>query len=52
MFAEYVTLLADTDKESMVSIVGNYVYSKHYGDVYADLSPLVMSDALYEDWTS
>ena len=41
----YVTLIGDADKEGMASMMGNYVYSRHYKNKYADLLPFIMSNA-------
>ena len=41
----YVTLMGDADKEGMALMMGNYVYSKHHKNKYADLLPFIMSNA-------
>ena len=42
----YKTLIGDVYKEGMALMMGNYVYSKHHKNEYADLLPLIMSNAL------
>ena len=44
----YATLIGYADKEAMSAMIGNYVYSKHYKNKYADLLPFIVSNALHD----